>query len=1116
MTHFSRSRRMVRWLLAAGFAIVGAGTAAAQAQTAVITGRVLTSQGQPLNGANVFITELNVSVGTNTAGRYTITIPGERVRGQSATLRIRSIGFKQDSRPIRIVAGTQTVDFQLTEDVNRLEQVIVTGSANATSQRNVPFAVSHVDTTQMPVVGANAVQQLQGKIAGANIQAASGRPGEAPAVVLRGPTSINASGRGQGPLYIVDGVLLNGATPDLNPNDIENIEVVKGAAAASLYGARAGGGVINITTKSGRTATEGIKVGARTEYGMSDLPHQFYIANQTFLPFDPTGQYFCANSASGGSACARYIDMNAERRRINDVPSSDALIPQSFLHDFGISNNPGRYRMLNMFQANTFPQSYNQVEQATKTDQWQNTNADIRGKVGSTGFFGSVSHAKQAGAFEFLNGYQRNSGRLNLDQLIGQKLSFQATSFYSTRTEDGANQEGGTGFFRLSRSPAFVDQHARDAQGRLYIRSNPLAQGSQNANPLYYLESYNQQINGTRFLGSIQGRYAATDWIDFNGDFAYDRSSRRTRWQQDKGFRTTQPDPATAAGFIQGTSGDSMSVNTSVGAAMRPNLLTNLSSTITAQVLYDAQKGFFTLGYGENLAVPGLLTLNAASTNKDIQSGNTDVRSLSYRTGLDLEYLERYVLSFSARREGSSLFGSSNRWATFPRVAGAWILSSEPWFPAKDALTLAKFRAAWGKAGQRPSPTAQYETFTVSRTTGALSPSTLGNVNLKPEILTEVEVGTDLEILGRYGVNVTYAKSVADDQILNVPAPASSGFPNQWQNAGQLTNKTWEASLDVPLVTRQNMRWSTKVIYDRNRAVITRLDVPPYNTTGGVQGSESMFFVRQGERLGTIYGRAFVTECSQLPGAFAGQCGGAGSQFQKNEQGFIVWTGGLDLGQGITNNAWNASLNAASAPWNTRAVWGMPMQLLDSTNTAQQVALGNATPDWHGGLSSNFSLGKFSAYGLLDGSFGRKIWNEGYHWALGDFMSGSVDQGGKSVQDAKPIGYYYRAGPGVSGSSGVGGLYNVLGPTNESVEDASYVKLREVSVNYNIGAVGGQGNWTVGLVGRNLHTWTKYRGYDPEVGRAGGTELGNSALVGIDFFTFPNLRTFTLQVSTAF
>jgi hypothetical protein len=181
-----------------------------------------------------------------------------------------------------------------------------------------------------------------------------------------------------------------------------------------------------------------------------------------------------------------------------------------------------------------------------------------------------------------------------------------------------------------------------------------------------------------------------------------------------------------------------------------------------------------------------------------------------------------------------------------------------------------------------------------------------------------------------------------------------------------------------------------------------------------------------------------------------------------------------------------------------------------------QIPLGNAMPDWHGAVSSNFSWGKLSAYGLLDGYFGRKVFNEGYHWALGDFMSGTVDQSGKSVEEAKPIGYFWRAGPGVGGSVGTGGLYNALGPSNESTEDASYIKLREAALSFNVGPVGGRGNWTLGLIGRNLYTWTKYRGYDPEVGRSGGTQLNNAALVGVDYFTFPNLRTFTLQISTAF
>jgi TonB-linked SusC/RagA family outer membrane protein len=1114
-------------------ALLAAGAAQAQAQNAVITGRVASEQGQPLQGANVLINELNISVGTNQTGNYTITVPAARVSGQTVMLRVRSVGFVPQNREITVTAGNQTVDFTLRPDVTRLSEVVVTGVSQATEQIKVPFAVARVDTSQMPVTGTSAVQQLQGKIAGANITQASGRPGAAPAVVLRGPTSINASGRAQGPLYIVDGVLLNGATPDLNPNDIENIEVVKGAAAASLYGARAGGGVINITTKSGKNASEGVKFGVRTEFGMSDIPHKFNIAKQTAMAFDPTGQDFCGTVSAGGSPCARFIDIEAEAKRVNNVSTSYSLPPQNFMNDGGIASNLGRYRLLNLYQTNSFAQTYDQVEQATKTDLFNNTNLDVRGRMGNTGFYASAGLSRQAGGFEFLEGYRRVTGRVNLDQKLGDKFTMQVNSFFSTQHEDGGNQEGGTGFFRLSRSPAFVNQFARDDQGRLYIRSNPTNQGSQNANPLYYLESYNQAIHGTRFLGSMNGRYTATDWLEFSGDFAYDRGTSNTTWLQDRGFRTTEEDPATAVGFIQNNAGDSRSLNASLGASLRPRLLENLNSTFSARVLYDRARDYSQFGYGEDIAVPGLYTGDAALKNFSIGSGTSEDKAMSYFGGLDLDYYDRYILNLSMRREGSSRFGSDERWATFPRVAGAWIASQEPWWPAADALTLVKFRAAWGKAGQRPRRDAQYETYGIT-STGALSPQTLGNKELKPEILTEVEVGTDMELFGRYALNLTYAQSKAEDQILLVPAPAASGFPEQWQNAGTLQNKTWEASLDIPLINNADMRWSTRLIYDRNRAVITELRVPPYNSSGGPQGAESMYFVREGERLGTIYGRTYVTSCAQLPGDFASRCGGIDKEFQANDQGYIVWTGPQvvagesNLTNGIKYNLWNASLNEADAPWavtdpetgnvkGTRAVFGMPINLRDADGNIENVALGNATPDFHAGLSTNFSWRKLTAYALFDGSFGREIWNEGYHWALGDFMTGTTDQAGRSVENAKPLGYYYRAGPSTlsGGSSGVGGLYNALGPTIESVEDASYVKLREVTLTYNFGAIAGQGNWTLGLVGRNLLTFTDYRGYDPEVGRGGG-QLNSAALNGIDYFTFPNLRTFTVQLSTAF
>jgi outer membrane receptor protein involved in Fe transport len=207
----------------------------AQDQAAVISGRVMSEHGQPLAGANVLIPELNISVATSPSGAYTISIPAGRVRGQAVVLRARAIGYQPVSRPLTLTSGTQTVAFDMKRDVTELNAVVVTGVAKATEQIKLPFTVARLDTTQMPVTGSDPISQLAGKIPGALIVSGSGRPGAAPSIVLRGPVSLNATGRTQQPLYLLDGVPLQGSLPDINPNDIENIEVVKGAAASSLY-----------------------------------------------------------------------------------------------------------------------------------------------------------------------------------------------------------------------------------------------------------------------------------------------------------------------------------------------------------------------------------------------------------------------------------------------------------------------------------------------------------------------------------------------------------------------------------------------------------------------------------------------------------------------------------------------------------------------------------------------------------------------------------------------------------------------------------------------------------------------------------------------------------------
>src|SRR4029079_7733451 len=152
----------------------------------------------------------------------------------------------------------------------------------------------------------------------------------------------------------------------------------------------------------------------------------------------------------------------------------------------------------------------------------------------------------------------------------------------------------------------------------------------------------------------------------------------------------------------------------------------------------------------------------------------------------------------------------------------------------------------------------------------------------------------------------------------------------------------------------------------------------------------------------------------------------------------------------------------------------------------------------HWGLSQSLDWKRLNLYGLLDASIGQKLWEIGYHWSLGDLQSAEIGETGKSVEDAKPIGYYWRRGPSTSpgGNAGVGGFYDALNPSSFSVEDASYVKLREASLNYRLGAIGGTGDWKVGVVGRNLHTWTDFRGWDPEAGNSTGP-FNSSALTPV-------------------
>jgi hypothetical protein len=818
---------------------------------------------------------------------------------------------------------------------------------------------------------------------------------------------------------------------------------------------------------------------------------------------------------------------------VNQQGGDFSLTPRSFERDFGIGQAPTKPELKSIFQVNRWPREYNPVEETITPGLYNQTNLDMRGKFGNTGFFVSASHQIEEGAVEFLQGDRRSSARVNLDQSIGEELTIALQSYYARRTN-----YGDIPWFRVTRVPAGVDLLRRDNLGRLFIRSNPLNQGGQNQNPLYQGEARYDQENSDRFLGSLTARYTPLEWLDFEANASMDRDRSDRLQMEDRGYRTTSSN-ATNLGDIEGESASGVSYNMGISGTARYDFTPELLTRINVRGTYEQQDEEDLEASGNTLAVAGLRDLGNATASQSVNSSVETVRAIGTSVGANVEYLGRYIVDAVYRVDGSSLFGEANRWADYARGSVAWRVSDEPFWPLVESVNDLKFRASVGTAGGRPRFSAQYETFTIGDG-GLVSAQTLGNRNLRPEVTTATEFGMDAELFERFGLNVTYARDITKDQIFQVPPSVSSGFSNQWLNAGAVDSRTWEVSVNLPIITGRDMNWATRLSWDRTRSVITELGVPAFFESS----SSSTFRYGVGEELGTIYGKRFATRCDELPDDFgsAAMCG-PGKEWQRNDEGFLVWVGeGNTPGEGITKNLWqaqrpgcligtaqtpNTDLTGEQAcidaggvvnnPWGQPVVhWGMLQVVRDSTAAPRLLPLGNTLPRHRLTMAQNFDYKRFSLYGLVDHSGGNKLMNEEVHWSLGDFMVEEEDQAGKSVQTAKPLGYYWR-GVLPDHSLGVGGFYDVLGSNNKTVQDGSYTKIREVALSYNIGRIPyiGDAEWSATITGKNLYTFTDFVGWDPEVGITGGN-LNSSALNAVASYQYPPRRTFSFTLNTRF
>ncbi|MSR35910.1 MAG: SusC/RagA family TonB-linked outer membrane protein, partial [Gemmatimonadetes bacterium] len=836
------------------------------AQTGTITGTVVDSgSGQGIAGVQVYLPGLQLGALSNAQGRFLIVnVPVGR-----REIRAELIGRQTASQTVDVQAGQAAqVSFLLESRAISLEGVVVTGVAAATPRTQLAFTVEQVKVDQNLIASSlNVGGMIQGKMAGAKIIQSSAQPGEAPSIQLRGPKSIMGS---QEPLIIVDGVISRGSIADIDPNDIESIEIVKGAAAASLYGSRAQAGVLEITTKRGIGLVQG-----KTEFTLRNTWQRNTIEH--VMPMALTHEY---RMTPDGTA---FVDKTGKPVALPSQRSVYAL------DDGGNGTSQNTAFKDNPYPAGVF--TGNPYRQLMRPNDAYSTFFSVSANQGSTQYRISGRYQRDKGVVAYHDGAKQTNFRLNVDQRISDKLSFSLSSYLTNLDQDVSvtNDSRGSVFDAVDEFSAGTDFFARDPDGTLAIVGDPVSLGS---NPLYQLSVNTNTRETQRVMIGLDGSYQPLSWLTIDGNFSFDREDRLETDIIPAGFKRINNTP------LLGSMNLNQFLRRDVNASLTASIAHNFGALTTRtrlRVLEENQLNRHHVAGASNFAVTGVPRLALLTGTVGVDSDEQRTVSEGFFAITALTYKDRYVIDLLGRRDGSSLFGADERWQNYYRMSAAWRMAQESWWPL-PVVSEFKPRYSIGTAGGRPGFNYQYQAYAV--TVGRIVPQILGNSRLKPELSTEQEYGVDAVVADRLRVQANYVLSTVEDQLLQVPKSSSLGFESQWQNAGTVQSKTWEGVLEMSFVERADLLWTGRLNLDRTTQKITHLGVPPFEIVNKRLSSanHNRIIVKEGESLGTFYGFKWATTCAgDLP------AGTDCSLFQLNDDGLLVYVGkGNDYRDGVS------------------------------------------------------------------------------------------------------------------------------------------------------------------------------------------------------------------------
>lgn len=984
----------------------------ATAQQKKITGKILDSDAHPIPGASVIIKGSSSGTVTDENGAFSLNAnPG-------ATLVISAVGFTTFETK---VGNESTYSLTLVSESQTLSDVIVTGVAGSTSKKKLTVSVTKVNEAQLKAVpGLSVSSALTGKVAGLRTSSVGGAPGQQVDLLLRGDNVLNVSAS---PLILLDGIIMQGSLADINVDDVESMEVVKGAAAAALYGSRAGNGVIAITTKRGKDGINGKpQVIIRNEVGFQDLQHYYETSRSHFynLASDwqtAQGQY---TKYAGVTYPAGYNG--------GYVPNSGAgsIIGTPTIKDDGyMDNSYGTYR-------------FNPGD-IFKTGLSYTNYAAVSNRSDKNNIFLSFENNEQQGVVRNRDGYSRQNFRFNIDQQISSWLKISATNLFIKRSIQAPSGI----FYNVARMKPDANLFAENPDGTPYnFRIDPF--NGEITNPLYSLYNTRSNNHSRRWMGNYTANLRFTSWANLDISQTFEIENSRSE--------SITPRDTYNANYVY--TGGSMSQSSSENSTQNTQLTLNLNKQFgdlgirgKLSYLYEDRHYESTGVSGSVFSYLNVDNFNNILTQNGGSNSRTDERAQNYFAILGLDYKGKYLFDGMFRYDGSSLFGPDARWNPYYRLSGAYRISQDVSIQGIDEL---KIRAAYGTAGIRPGFDWQYEVLNWTGL-GSAAKSQRGNTFLKPSTTAEAEIGLNVDFLKKFTFEGTYAHSTTKNQFLNINLIPfiSGGWKSQWQNAGKVVSKTLEFTLGANWVNKRDFTWNSNIVFSRVRQKITELPIPAY-WLSPVSGDVTAFRVASNETYGAIYGHRMVRTLDEMAKQLP--TGKNISDYTVNREGYVIDAG----------------------------TEGKPTErpiLYQENGEAWLGKIGDGNAKFNMGLSNTLNYKGFTLYFLLDWKNGGDVYNSNSQRMVFNNISKLQDMAGIPADQKKAAAYWSS------------GMYDGNFANAYWVEDASYLKLREVSIGYTIPAKSLSGflngtikGITLKAIGRNLYTFTGYSGYDPEVG----------------------------------